>query len=267
MLFLRRRPGGALALETELHLAGALTYPPPIESSRMTEPAFACQAATTWVETWLSTPRFARYLREAGNDHQRALALYEWNLQLGAALMRDIAHVEVAVRNAYDSAMSTHWQGDQHWLFDPKSPVLEPLWRSRRGRRADVNARNRATVADAVRRCGGASARPGEVIAELSFGFWRHCSDAAHEKSLWVPYLHRAWPKKTSRVALERSLTTINTARNRASHHEPLFGTQPGRDLTAAHHEVLRLSEMLLPELSEYIQATTTVPTILATRP
>lgn len=208
-----------------------------------------------------------RYLNEAGGDRDRALDLYEWNLRLGAALMRDIAHVEVAVRNAYDNTMRTHWQGGQHWLLDPGSPVLTPLWRTRYGKRVDLNARNRATVADAVRRCGGASAKPGEVIAELSFGFWRHCTDAAHEKSLWVPYLHRAWPKKTSRVALERSLTTINTARNRASHHEPLFGTRPGRDLAAAHHEMLRLSGLLLPELAAYIQATTTVPALLTTRP
>lgn len=130
-----------------------------------------------------------------------------------------------------------------------------------------MNARNRTTVADAVCRCGGASAKLGEVIAELSFGFWRHCTDTAHEKTLWVPYLHRAWPKKTSRVAIERSLTIINTARNRASHHEPLFGSQPGRDLTAAHREVLRLSEMLLPDLAEYIRDTTTVQTILTHRP
>ena len=233
----------------------------------MTEPAPDRQMPASWIETWLSTPRLARYLREAGGDHQRALAVYEWNLQLGAALMRDIAHVEVAVRNAYDSVMSTHWPGSQHWLLDPKSPVLEPLWRTRRGRRIDLNARNRASVADAVRRCGGTAAKPGEVIAELSFGFWRYCTDAAHEKSLWVPYLHRVWPKKTSRVGIERSLTMINTARNRASHHEPLFGAQPGHDLAAAHHEVLRLSDLLLPELAEYIQATTTVQAILEARP
>lgn len=86
-------------------------------------------------------------------------------------------------------------------------------------------------------------------------------------KALWVPYLHHAWPKKTSRVGLERSMTTINTARNRASHHEPLFGSKPGRDLNAAHAEVLRLSELLSAELAEYIRDTTTVLTILATRP
>lgn len=233
----------------------------------MTDPAPDPNAAPAWIEKWLSTPRLARYLLETGGDQQRALNLYEWNLQLGAALMRDIAHVEVAVRNAYDSVMTARWRGSQHWLFDPTSPVLAPLWRTRRNHRADLNSRNRAAVDDAIRRCGGGAATPGEVIAELSFGFWRHCTDAAHEKTLWVPYLHRAWPGKTSRAALERSLTTINNARNRASHHEPLFGARPGNDLTAAHREIQRLSTMLIPELGNYIRNTTTVPTILANRP
>lgn len=103
---------------------------------------------------------------------------------------------------------------------------------------------------------------PGRVARDIpkalgiSYAYW----------SLWVPYLHRAWLKKTSRVAIERSLTTINTARNRASHYDPLFDAQPGRDFAAAHPEVLRLSGLLLPELADYIRGTT-VPTILATRP
>lgn len=109
--------------------------------------------------------------------------------------MRDIAHVEGAVRNAYDSVITARWHGAQHWLFDPTSPVFAPLWRTRRGHRTDLNARNRA------------------------------------------------------------------------SHHGPLFGTQPGRDLADAHREVLRLSTILIPELGDYIKNTTTVPAILANRP
>ncbi|GAA2183630.1 Abi family protein [Brooklawnia cerclae] len=224
-------------------------------------------AAGVWVEEWLSARRFARYLTETDGDRTRALTLYEWNLKLGAALMRDIAHVEVAVRNAYDRTMQQRWRGAQHWLLDPTSPVQAPLWRTLRGRRVDLNTRNRANIGDAVARCGGTHAKPDAVIAELSFGFWRHCTDPAHEKTLWVPYLHRAWPRKTDRAALDRALATINTARNRASHHEPLFGTRPGRDLSAAHREVLRLLDLLLPELAEYVRATTAIPAMLTERP
>lgn len=181
-----------------------------------------------------SVPRFARYLAETAGNRDRALAVNEWNLNLGAALMRDIAHAEVALRNAYDRVMRQRWHGPAHWLLDPASPVTVPLWRNVRGRRTDLNTTNRASIAEAVRRCGGTSASPDAVLAEVSFGFWRHCTDPAHEKILWVPYLHHAWPRRTDRALLHRALAAVNAARNRASHHEPLFGTQPGRDLADA---------------------------------
>ena len=233
----------------------------------MAEAALPGSDPGEWIETWLSEPRFAPYLIESGGDRQRALETYEWNARLAAAVMRDIAHVEVAVRNAFDKVMRERWEGTQHWLLDPTSPVLAQLWRTRRGNRVDLNARNRMNVAEAVRRCGGRSAQPDHVIAGLSLGFWRHCTDAAHEKTLWVPYLHIAWPKKTNRVTIERALTTINSVRNRASHHEPLFPPQPGRDVHAAHHEVLRLADLLIPELAEHLRRTSAVPAALKGRP
>lgn len=85
--------------------------------------------------------------------------------------MRDLAHVEVAVRNAYDHIMRQHWRGTPHRLLDLASPLQAPLWRTRPGRGADLNSRNRASVSDAVARCGGASAKPDAGIAELSLGF------------------------------------------------------------------------------------------------
>ncbi len=220
-----------------------------------------------WLEQWLSEPRFARYLAESGGDRRLALELYEWNLRLGAALMRDVAHLEVALRNCYDQTMCQRWHGDDHWLFDQASPIVAPLWRTRRGQRIDLNARSRRTIREAVLRRGEDSPTSGEIIAELSFGFWRHCTDAAHEKVLWVPYLHAAWPRKTSRTSVERSLTAVNMARNRASHHEPLFGAGPGRDLVTAHRELIRLSGMPLPPLGDYVRESTTVPAILSERP
>lgn len=67
-----------------------------------------------WVEAWLGQPRFGRYLNECGGDRSLALATYEWNLRLGYALMRDAAHLEVALRNAYDRAVSARWGGSAH---------------------------------------------------------------------------------------------------------------------------------------------------------
>lgn len=53
----------------------------------------------TWGLEWLSSPRLQTYLDASGNNLQRALRLYEWNINLGQTLMKDIAFFEVALRN------------------------------------------------------------------------------------------------------------------------------------------------------------------------
>lgn len=74
-----------------------------------------------WVETRLSPQRFATYLRMAGHDRSRALALYEWSTSLNAALLHDFAHLEVGLRNMYDNALrGAVLPSNNHWL-DNKS--------------------------------------------------------------------------------------------------------------------------------------------------
>jgi hypothetical protein len=131
-----------------------------------------------WVEEWLSPGRFGAYVGECGGDRVRGFALYEWNARVGQAIQRDLGHVEVALRNAYDRSVCRRWPRQRHWLLDPRSLVRTPLTRHS----VDVNARTRTNVIDAVRRAGGEAAPPGKVIAELSFGFWRYLSSRAHEK-------------------------------------------------------------------------------------
>ncbi|MGB7235837.1 MAG: hypothetical protein WBD41_07595, partial [Rhodococcus sp. (in: high G+C Gram-positive bacteria)] len=63
------------------------------------------EVAGQWVEDWLSAERFRTYLKRAGFDRGRALALHEWNAQLNAALLHDFAHLEVGLRNMYDRAL------------------------------------------------------------------------------------------------------------------------------------------------------------------
>jgi hypothetical protein len=193
--------------------------------------------------------------------------MYEWNLKLARAVLRDIAHFEVALRNAYDTAITQRWRGSRHWLMDPSSPVQAPLYRRSHGNRVDINRRNRDVIAEAVARAGGSVARPGGVIAELSFGFWRHLADTGHERTIWIPYLHRAWPSGTSRSQIDAATRLVNETRNRAAHHEPLFGGTPGRGLLHAQQEVVRLLAALLPDLGSYVQQTSTVALLLSQRP
>jgi hypothetical protein len=180
--------------------------------------------------------------------------------------MRDVGHFEIALRNAYDRALTQRRPtGARHWLFDPASAPLAPLWRVRNRRRRDVNTPNREAVQAAITRCGGRSAPPGAIIAELSFGFWRHLADAAHEQTVWTPFVYYAWPQGTARSFVDATTMAVNTLRNRASHHEPLFGLST--PLTRVHTDMLSLLDLLLPALAEYVRASSTLATVLNEHP
>lgn len=83
-----------------------------------------------WVESWLSRPRFAVYLAAAGANRRLALDLYEWNATVSAALLHDLAHLEVALRNAYDAAIVANTSSSvPHWTADPYR-LFPVRWRS-----------------------------------------------------------------------------------------------------------------------------------------
>lgn len=219
-------------------------------------------AAGPWVQRWLSIPRHAVYLEAADGDADRALALYEWNSQLSAALHRDLAHLEVGLRNAYDEALATRWPGPPYWTL-AAATVFAPLYRNRGGRRVDVNRQPRSILQRAVEAAGGHQAPPGKVIAELPFGFWRYLSSAAHEKTLWVPCLYQAFPRGTDRREIDRPTGRLHQLRNRVAHHEPLLRT----DVAARLEDITQLARMIDPELGQYLAVTTTVGHCLTRRP
>ncbi|PCC37587.1 hypothetical protein CIK66_18510 [Brachybacterium alimentarium] len=227
-----------------------------------------------WVEGWLGSARFQSYVSASGGDRSHALELYEWNVSLGQSLMRDISHFEIAMRNAYDAAVGRSWPGSDHWLLDADSPAVTPIWRIKKDRSglkrgSDVNYLNRRSVDDAIRKCGGTKANPGKVIAELSFGFWRHLTAASHEKTLWVPYLHHAYPVKTKRSTIDAIIGNVNTVRNRIAHQEPIFDRtkNPAQEPSKLHADMMRVFSLLAPDAEKYVASKSTVVAVVAQRP
>ena len=212
----------------------------------------------SWVERWLSPPRWARYLDAVDGDRGRALVLYEWNARASAAVLHDLAHLEIGLRNAYDRVLAAATPGGD-WT-DPAGPLFAPIWRTRRHQRVDVNQRCRQALAEA-RRVAGAGVPRGKVVAELTFGFWRYLSSAAHEKSLWVPHLHRAFARRTRRHDdVDRPVADLNRLRNRAAHHEHLLTV----DLRQAHRTGVALADRIDPDLGAHLRRTAALPSIVA---
>ena len=58
------------------------------------------------VISWLSEPRYSKYLEVTRGDDAVALDLYLWNIGLAQAVLKDVSFFEVALRNAYDRGIS-----------------------------------------------------------------------------------------------------------------------------------------------------------------
>lgn len=202
------------------------------------------------IERWLSAERFAPYLASCNGDINRALSLYEWNISLGLVLMRDISHVEIALRNAYDRVMQESWNGDGHWLLDDASPARRPIMRTSKRGPLDANRINRKTI-DAVVNKLPDHAPIGSLIANLTLGFWVHLSDRSREVVMWRTGLFRAWPKGTNRQKLHARLEGILRVRNRVAHAERLFNPgKPELSPLRADRDAVALLHDLCPEIA-----------------
>lgn len=229
-------------------------------------------ATPTWITRWLSTGRFSVYLTAAGADPALALDLYEWNTEISSAMLHDLSHLEVGLRNAYNDALESHGAYPKHWTLCG-GQVFAPIYRSKkrfdRATRAqikvrvDVNEKPRKSLERAISEAGGHRAPPGKVIAQLMFGFWRYLSSAAHEVPLWRPVLHQAFISGTARPFVETRIGELHDLRNRVAHHESILG----ENVMLKHTYLLELAGAIAPELEAHITSTSRVPALLAARP
>jgi hypothetical protein len=225
-------------------------------------------ATPQWVDDWLTPGRFAKYLRAAGGDPGLGLALCEWNAEIASAFLRDLGHLEVAVRNAYDRALRRHPDVvDGEWLTPGSCERLFPRHMSndRDGDARDKNATPRSNVRSARRQSGfdqGVVPR-GKAVAELMFGFWSYLTDDLHEKSLWVPALHTAYAPGAERARLHAALSALRDFRNRVAHHESVFDRQPENH----RRYIMFVARHLSADLHQHLVRSSRLPGVLAARP
>lgn len=223
-----------------------------------------------WIESWLSIGRFGTYLSAAQGSRSLALALYEWNARLGAAFLHDLGHLEVGLRNAYDRALSAATVAvNSHWTENLTMLKLFPTGMKNdqvRQRFVDANEIPRNQIQRAridASKSGHSVPTPGKVVAEVMFGFWTYLTSNAHEKTIWVPYLHTAYPSKTDRRKIHQTLYELKEFRNRVAHHEPLLiGSEFER------RKIISAASRLLPkEAFAHLTQNSEVLKILGGRP
>lgn len=206
----------------------------------------------------LSAERLGVYTSITG-EVLAAIELHNLMLQTSAALMPVTGLIEIALRNAICDRLSRHFE-TADWLQNPPPPFS---WRGeesdalrkakRHVQQAGYAKRNQFQkrqldrlafpdgVPDGLSHQDRVRARRhqipitfGQLVAQLTLGFWKRLFSSDYEASLWDRVLKRLFPDTLfSRANVAENLEIIYQARNRAAHHEPLFGPKLNQLLSA----------------------------------
>lgn len=205
---------------------------------------------------WISESRFRAYLQARDGDHERAVALYNWNAAVSAAFLEVIYHLEVLLRNAIDRqfpptapSASLSIPVPDVWLCDP----------------ATLTDEGRERVNDAIKRLQREGRRPtrSRVVSSLTFGFWQALFSGLYE-DLWRARLSLAFPNGNGKRRQIANLAgPILHFRNRVAHHESIFSS----DLTGQHRRILRLAGIIDREAEAYIADLSRVEHLLTEKP
>ncbi|WP_433302035.1 Abi family protein [Actinoplanes sp. CA-030573] len=185
----------------------------------------------------LSPERLGPYVIAGGDDNAAALRVYHWNSEVSAALAVTIGHVEVIMRNAIHENL-TEWSarrfGEPRWYLDP----------------GHLLQRRQAEVVQLARmRARQRGETPGQVVAELSLGFWRYLLANHYDSTLWRESLYRAFPGQPRRRVLHEAVEVLHRSRNRIAHHEPMFN----RPIEDIHIIALEVAGWICPVSKAWI--------------
>lgn len=195
----------------------------------------------------LHVTRFGTYTAASGGDQAKAIALYQWNLELASALFETLTLTEVVLRNSLDAQLKV-WNGQQRdrstgrlhsdeWTNDPARP-LRSLTSSACGKahRAAITARAGRPATHPRKH---APISHDDVIAQLTFGVFVRLLPTADQSDsnyrarqvLWIHALRNAFPNNRSRDpdgygAFGRA-DRLRSLRNRVAHAEPLLDVNP----------------------------------------
>lgn len=189
----------------------------------------------------------------AGHDEARALALYQWNAQLGEAFHLPIQSVEIALRNRINAvlvaAFGAEWWKDAAFLKEADKRQCDQIEEAK----ARVTKRGQVIVT-------------GQIVAGLSFGFWVSMLDARYNPSVWSHALAAGFPHLPAgktRHDLQKASRHIANFRNRIWHHEPIFK----ENITAEYSRCVEMLGWLCPHKLGWIKPQCKVMAVVRQKP
>jgi len=165
-----------------------------------------------------------------GQSPAMTIDRYQWNIRLSAAMLPCLHYMEIILRNRVDAAIESIFGNG--WLMSPPQEL-------------QLSRQTLDNIADAKRRI--RRAHHGDIVAQMSFGFWSAFFNRRYDELLWqrkgtiqlvFPNLARQF---RNRRQIEAWLSEIKEIRNRIAHHEPIWN----RPLEQSHKLVLHFVESM----------------------
>jgi Abi-like protein len=209
-------------------------------------------ASWHFYEQHFASARMSHYLTEFSGDEVRAIALYNWNVEVSSAIWELLSYVEIALRNTIDNRMRTLAnQDDPHWLFEISSTPNNSYVNKEISQASERVLKN------------GKMLSPAQLISELPFGFWVSLISRRH-RNIW-PNLASGFSGMKSRnpSELQAVLRRVRDLRNRIGHHHRVWSL----DLVANHSDLMQLANFISPEFGRWLFSLSRVPKILDRRP
>jgi hypothetical protein len=209
-------------------------------------------------ENLLSPPRIGRFARAMGNDNQKTMVLYRYNIYLSQKLF-GIMHVfEIALRNKINTHYIAHF-GQQRWLYE-QSRIGGAFYGLRTSKIIDEHYNK------LLKRGKYTNDR---LVSDLPFGFWTTLFDRPQFRA-GGQNLHNIFPNRPSGTQpkkINQDLDRIRQLRNRVAHHQPLcFNSVDQIDMLFAqeiYNLILQYTEWMGYDNSRVYQGLDHVQTII----
>lgn len=170
-------------------------------------------------DTFLSKPRYNRYLKATNYDNNQAKKLYTANIRLAQSFHPILSQFEVVLRNCLCLKLSNYF-GDIDWIINQKYGFMSNnslkhsnYFIKRCVQKSENNLKNRSIPITS-----------GKIISDQTFGFWLAFFLSHHYSLVGGQPIH-IFPNKPSnedRASLYSKLDEIRRFRNRVNHCEPI---------------------------------------------
>jgi hypothetical protein len=204
----------------------------------------------------LSRERLSKYMTRTAGSTERALSLYVWNQEAGAALTVTLSQLEVCLRNQVARALSN--------AYGPLWPQVAKLRHNHEAVRLELEK--------AESRINKPVPSTDDIIAATDFNLWRELCKPAYAGVFWAKRIPLAFPHVTAPGKEREILTIIHRKvdlllklRNRIAHHEPIIGSnweKIGAKLAVRHADAIELLQWMNSDFATWVLSRDTFETV-----